>query len=78
MAIYFYKLLCRGLIAVSGVLALIVAVIFWRKMYVAGKTFQELGSEGNVVLFMIGLIVVSLLIAWRIWVAEQALKKENS
>lgn len=77
MAIYFYKLLSRGLLAVSAVLALIVGVIFWRKMYVGGKTFAELGSEGNVVIFMIGLIVVALLIAWRIRVAEKAIEARS-
>lgn len=46
-------------------------------MYVGGKSFAELGTEGNVVLFMIGLIVVSLLIAWRIRVAEKAIEEKN-
>ena len=69
----FYKILYNGLLACGGFVSLIIAIIVWRKMWLGGKTFAELGSEGNVIVFMIGLVVISFLIAWRIKKAKDRL-----
>lgn len=70
---FFYKLLFNGLLACSGIVSLIIAVILWRRMWVEGKAFSELGTEGNGVIFMAVLVAISLLIAWRIKKAKAKL-----
>ena len=51
----------------------ILGIIVWRKMWVGGKTFEQLGNEGNVMIFIAVLTVLSLIIAWRIKVAQNKL-----
>ncbi|HFC05634.1 MAG TPA: hypothetical protein ENJ55_07995 [Rhizobiales bacterium] len=62
----FYKLLYKGLLACAGIISAIIAIILWRRMWVGGKSFAELGTEGNGVIFMAVLVGLSVLIAWRI------------
>ncbi len=51
----------------------ILSVIVWRKMWVGGKSFEQLGTEGNVMIFIAVLTIISLAIAWRIKVAQNKL-----
>ena len=55
----------------------ILGIIVWRKMWVGGKTFEQLGNEGNVMIFIAVLTVLSLIIAWRIKVAQNKLGKPD-
>ena len=73
MAGLFYKLLYNGLLACAGVVSLIITILVYRKMWVGGKSFADLGNEGNVVIFMVVLVVLSLLMAWRIRKAHNRL-----
>lgn len=74
MADLFYKLLYRGLLACGGIIAGIVGIILWRRMWVGGKSFDQLGTEGNAVIFMAVLVFLCFVIAWRINVAQKKLK----
>ncbi len=74
MAELFYKLLYNGLLACAGIVSLIIAIIIWRKMWVAGKTFAELGQDGNAIMFMSVLVVLCGLIASRIKKARERLE----
>ena len=69
----FYKLLYYGLLVCGGFVSLIIAVVVWRKMWIDGKSFAELGNEGNVIIFMVVLVVVSFFMAWRIKRAKDQL-----
>jgi len=69
----FYKLLYYGLLACGGFVSLIIALVVWRKMWLDGKTFDQLGSEGNVIIFMTVLVVISFVMAWRIKRAKDRL-----
>jgi len=70
---FFYKVLFGGLLACAGLMSFILGIIVWRKMWVGGKTFEQLGTEGNVMIFIGVLTVLSLAIAWRIKVAQNKL-----
>ena len=74
LAEFFYKVLFNGLLACAGLMGTILGIIIWRKMWVGGKTFEQLGNEGNVMIFIAALTVVSLVIAWRIKVAQNKLE----
>jgi len=69
----FYKILYSGLLLCGGLVSLFIAIVVWRKMWLDGKTFSELGSEGNVIIFMVGLVVISFFMAWRIKKAKDRL-----
>jgi len=71
----FYKLLYRGLLACGGIIAAIIGFILWRRMWIGGKSFAELGTEGNGVIFMAVLVALSFFIAWRIKTAHTNLQK---
>ena len=62
----FYKALYFGLLACGGVVSLIASIIVWRKMYLADKSFADLGNDGKALVFMGVLAVISFAIAWRI------------
>jgi len=69
----FYKLLYNGLLACAGIISLIIATIVWRKMWLADKSFAELGKDGNAIIFMSVLAVFCGVIAWRIKKARDQL-----
>ncbi len=69
----FYKLLFNGLLACGGVVSLIIGIIVYRKMWLGGKSFAELGGEGNAVIFMGVLVGLSFFMAWRIKAARNKL-----
>ena len=73
----FYKALFAGLVVCGGVVSLIGSIIVWRKMYLAGKSFAELGSDGNALIFMGVLALICFAIAWRIRVAKKKLSAED-
>lgn len=77
MAELFYTLLSRGLLVCGGIISAIIATILWRRMWVGGKSFSELGTEGNVVIFMSVLVLLCLFIAWRIKSAQNQLNKNT-
>lgn len=60
----FYKALSGGLFACAAILALIIVIVLWRKVWLPGKAFFDLGTEANVVLFMGALTVVCLIGGW--------------
>jgi tetrahydromethanopterin S-methyltransferase subunit E len=72
----FYTILYRGLLACSAIIGLIVSLVVYRKMWRGGKSIAEMGNEGNVLIFMIALIALSLLIAWRIKLAMKKLDQD--
>ncbi len=76
MTDFFYKLLYRGLLACGGIVGAIIAIILWRRMWVGGKSFAELGTEGNGVIFMAVLVFVSFFMAWRIKRAQNQLNSD--
>jgi len=69
----FYKILYSGLLLCGGLVSSIIATIVWRKMWMDGKSFADLGSEGNVIIFMAVLVVISFFMAWRIKKAKDKL-----
>jgi len=73
----FYKLLYRGLLACAAIISAIIGLILWRRMWVGGKSFAELGTEGNGVIFMMVLVALSFFIAWRIKSAHNKLLKSE-
>ena len=73
----FYKALFAGLVVCGGVVSLIYSIIVWRKMYLADKSFAELGSDGNALVFMGVLALICFAIAWRIRVARKKLSADD-
>ena len=69
----FYKILYSGLLLCGGLVSSIIATIVWRKMWMDGKSFADLGSEGNVIIFMAVLVAISFFMAWRIKKAKDKL-----
>ncbi len=69
-----YTFVAGGIALVGGIVSLIIAIIIWRKMWVAGKTFAELGQDGNAIMFMSVLVVLCGLIASRIKKARERLE----
>ncbi len=76
MAGLFYKLLYNGLLTCGGIISAIIALILWRRMWKGGKSFSELGTEGNAVIFLAVLVLLCFFIAWRIKRAQNRLQAD--
>ena len=76
MTEFFYKLLYRGLLACGGIVVAIIGIILWRRMWLGGKSFAELGTEGNGVIFMAVLAFLAFFMAWRIKRAQNRLNAD--
>jgi len=63
MAGLFYRILFGGLLACAGLLSMILGIVLYRKWWLPGISFQELGSEGRVINFMGILTVLCLVLA---------------
>ncbi len=77
MTEFFYNLLYKGLLACGLIISAIIGLILWRRMWVGGKSFAELGTEGNGVIFMAVLVFLSFLMAWRIKKAHGKLQNPS-